>query len=453
MIMIIVLALPVAMGLVLLPLRRLRFLVVPLATAAALVTGVSLLTPAEIEPLVVMGRVLALSPRQQLSLAFCSFVLAVTMLFTHRIPQEPAAYSLALGALAVFIAATAARSMTLAALLLQLGMILSAMMLASAHPGAPMSGMRALVLFVLAGLFILLGSWALERAMMQPEQEGLGQIGQIALVLGLGLALGVAPLGSWLPSTFRSGNPLGTVVCSVLLSAAVLLRLDSIAQIISLDVHFINPAMLLVVAGLATGILANLGALLQRTMTGVLGYAAIADLGLVLIGLGLGQASVGLALLHFALRGIAIVVVSMAVGVLQLCFGNDDIGQLAGSFRLAPWAVIGVLVGGFSLVGLPPTAGLTTRLSLYKVLSGAFATWTVILMISSLAPAWSLVRFALAAISPHIPSGRQEPLWYRLLTLPLLLIILSIGLMPQLLNLLPQEWLQLLFGGVLGPGV
>ena len=447
-----VLLLPLVIALALVPLRRWRFVATPLATTGALVTGISLLTM-EMEPLLVMGRILELTSRQQAGLGYCSLLLAATLLMTYRLPQERLHYALAMLALTLLIAATAASSLTLGAILLQLGMLVSVMTLSSDEPGAAERGIRVVVLVVLAGMLLLFGSWALESSLAQPDQAGYPAMMRTTLVLGLIVALGVAPGTLYLGSAQAGASPLAIVVCNVLMPAAILFRAGELLGTGVSGGLLPTTVTLGLWIGAVTMIFGNLGALLQRNVGKMLGYVATADLGMVLIGLSLNsETSVALALVHFGIRGVALLLGGSSAGVLRQCYGRDDLSSLEGSYRLAPWAVVGTLAAGLCLAGFPPFSGFSTRLSLLRELAQNQWTWIPWLVVASLGGIVALVRFGLAVTAPQGSTGQREPLWYRVTALPLMVLLLIVAAAPHLVHLLPPAWLDALFGRLLFPG-
>jgi formate hydrogenlyase subunit 3/multisubunit Na+/H+ antiporter MnhD subunit len=103
----------------------------------------------------------------------------------------------------------------IAGLLLEMGAFAAIMLIPSRQEGAAMTGMRALMLLALGGAVILLSAWAIESRAVNPDAAFLGQLASLALVIGFGLAFGVAPFHAWLPPVFRYGSPL-LRYCSVL---------------------------------------------------------------------------------------------------------------------------------------------------------------------------------------------------------------------------------------------
>jgi len=446
-----VLLLPLVIAVALAPMRRWRFVVAPLATTAALVTGISLLTGA-VEPLIVIGRILELSGRQQVGWAYCSLLLAATLLTSYQLPQDRLHYTLALLGLSALIASTAAMSLSLGAILLLLGMLLCVMTLTSEAPGMADRGMRVLILVVVAGMLMLMGSWALERSLLLPDDPAYTGMARMTLTLGMLLALGVAPGTLYLGSAQEGATPLAIVLCNVLLPAAVLMRAG---EWVAADVNgqlLGTMTTLGVWLGAATVVLGSVGALLQRNVGKMLGYVSVADLGVVMLGLALDtETGIALALVHFGIRGVALLLGGNSAGVLRQSYGYDDMETLEGALRLAPWSVIGVLAAGLCLAGMPPWGGFVTRLSLLAELAEGNRWMVPALILSSVGGCAALVRFGLAATARKGETGQREPTWYRVVALVLAGALLLTSFAPYWVSLLPSTWQQVLFEWMLFP--
>ena len=437
---------PLMMALVVLPLRRFPLLTVPLSAAALLSMAALSLTFDPSKPLVILGRLLELSPQARMGVAISYVLLASAVLHTLRVPQGPLAHPLTLGAAGFFAGSIVVRNMAIAGLLLQAGIIMAAMLIPSGRSGSAATGIRTLVLLSLAGALFLLASWAEDRLAVHPEEAFLAPVVVVPLVLALGLGLGLVPFHVWLPPVHRQGHPSAAIVLGVFLHTAMFLRLYEMPGALAGPESQDTLSALFLLAGLATCIVGGLGALPQRSVSGSLAHAAIADMGVAIVALGIGTGeSSGAAMLHLAYRGIGLVLVSMALGIVRFSLGGDDVDHLRGGFRTAPLAVVGMTIGGLSLAGFPPTAGFLSRLSIWRTLAAQHPGWTAVAIACSLGPLWAFARCAIAALTPaRRPEARREPLFSALLMLPLGLALLALGVFPDLLARLPAEWLAVL---------
>lgn len=436
-------ALPLAMAIVVLALHQIRVVAAPLTAATLIALAVLSVSWSETRPLVLLGRSIGLTPGKAAGLALCSLLLAVLVLYGYRIPQGLMAYPVTLAAMGVLTAATLMRNTTIAGVLLGIGVIVAVLLVPSQRPGAAMTGMRVLTMVSLSAPMLLLASWAGERLMAGPGDLLVARIGGLAVAIGFGLSLGVVPFHVWLPPIFRHASPLAIAMLSVVANLAMLFYLSSMVQVTMWPDQQAFYAAILLAGGILTGIMGGIMAFPQRSVHCALAYAALADMGLVLIGLGVGTAvSMRAATLHVALRAVGVVAVSMAAGVLQHVLGGDDVEHLRGGLRRAPLSLAAMALGGASLAGLPLTAGFATRFVLYRALAIENTPWAVLVVLASAGPAWAFVRCLLAAIVSAPTTGeRGEPLMPSLLSLALSLSLLFLGIFPYALNWLPSDWL------------
>jgi len=436
-------ALPLAMAVVVLLLRQIRVLAIPLTAATLVAMAVLCVSFGGARPLVLLGRSIGLAPSEAAGLALCCVLLAVLVLYGYRMYQGPAACSLTLTAIGLLAAATFVRNTTIAAVLLEIGAIVSVLLIPSQRPGAAMTGMRTLTLVALSAPMLLLASWAAEYLTGSPGDLLVARIGGLAVAIGFGLTLGVVPFHVWLPPIFRHASPLATAMISVVVNLTVLMYLGSMLQVTMWPGQSEFYAAILLAGGILTAVAGGIVAFPQQSVHRALAYAALADTGLVLVGLGVGTAvSVRAATLHVALRAVGVVAVSMAAGVLQDSLDGDDIEHLQGGLRRAPRSVLAMAIGGASLAGLPLTAGFATRFVLYRALATESPVWAIAVIVASTGPAWAFTRCLLAALVSAPTSGqRREPLMPSLLSLALSLALLVLGISPYLLNGLPSDWL------------
>jgi len=443
-------ALPIGIAFAVLLTRHFRFLSSLLAAGAFTVLTASLLAQRNTDSWMLFGRAMSLPPLESAVLAFCFALLALTMLYTNWIPQGDLAYPVTLSVAALFIAATVFRNLALATLLLEGGIIASTMLVPSERPGAAMSGMRALVLLALSGPLLLVAAWAMEQYGSGTNDVQLSQITAIALALGTGIGLGMVPWYIWQPAIYQHGRVLAAIVLTVVLPAILLLHLGSMLQVSTWSGQQAFVQGLLLAGGFLTALVGSLMVAFQRSLGRAVGFAALADMGFVLMGLGMGTAeSSRAAFLHMIYRGVAVSAAMMGVGMLQQVLGGDTLDHLRGAFRRAPAAMLGLVVGGLSLAGMPMTAGFTTRLALYTPLMAAHPTWGMMLIASSLAPIWTVARFCLAAwVSTPAVEGR-EPVSPGVIIVLLSLVLLALGIWPNLLTTLAGNWLSATVGATL----
>jgi len=189
------------------------------------------------------------------------------------------------------------------------------------------------------------------------EREGIPSPLLLELV-GLGLVLAALtkcaqlPLHVWLPGAARGPVPavaLMQSVTSVVAGVYLLLRFSFLLELAP------QALSVLVVLGAATMLLASLAAATQLDLFRLLAYATSSQLGLVLIGIGLGAWSTAtfLLLTHAFVKAHLV----LALGLVVLTLGGErDLRRMGGLAYRMRWTQGMVALAGLSLVGVPPLA-------------------------------------------------------------------------------------------------
>ena len=426
--------------------RHMRAVAATLSALAALAIAFLAIYGIDTAPFVVLGRTLMLDTATRVHLAVPMMLLAIALVSSARLPDRDMAWPLTFAGLGLVILSLAIQNIVLGTLVLQSGLVVLAMLIPLRSGDPTPINLRALFILVLAGILLSAAAWLIENPAARPEAMP-DYIGPVGLIAGYGVILGVFPFFVWKLPIYRTESSIARTVFGVVLPHLLLVR------IIGLQVGEVAVAgdMLPIISlnvGIATFAIGCIGALAQRSVSGLLGYMAIAELGLILMSFGSGTpATRALGMTHLIQRGIAIVAMSIGVTVLRHSFASDRLADLRGAFRRAPLASLGILLAGFSLAGIPPLAGFVTRFALYRIIAIENLQWAVVLAVIGLAPALAMVRLAMTAfqVTP-VPSSRQEPIWPGAWVLVMGLVTLLWGLVPQALAHLPADWASLLYG-------
>ncbi|MDR7426230.1 MAG: NADH-quinone oxidoreductase subunit N [Armatimonadota bacterium] len=226
--------------------------------------------------------------------------------------------------------------------------------------------------FFLYGVALLYGAsgstalGALARAAAAGLTPLLG-IGVALFSIGLAFKAALVPFHTWAPDVYE-GAPLPVtaymaVVAKVGAFAAVLrafpLALPGLAG---------QWTLLLATLSVATMILGNLVALVQRSMKRLLAYSSIAHAGYLLIGVAAGGAEGAWAMVFYLVAYLFMTLGAFAVVLLLQRAGEeaDLIEEYAGLGGRAPWLAAAMAVFMVSLAGLPPTAGFIGKFYLFS---------------------------------------------------------------------------------------
>jgi formate hydrogenlyase subunit 3/multisubunit Na+/H+ antiporter MnhD subunit len=276
--------------------------------------------------------------------------------------------------------------------------------------------------------------------------------------LGFGLLLAVFPFGTWMPAVAADAPPIVaafvfTVGQAMALFLALVFLRDS-------PFSLSNQSVLsgIQLAGLLMAAIGGIMASAQRDFGRLFGYAAMSDLGYLLLALGTGGSqSSTLALLHMLSRSASITLLACALAILRHWATTDRYAGLQGVAKRLPVATMGLMLGGLAMAGFPFTAGFPTHWAVNRAVwnwvqpfsplaqesaagleaaPGQEWVWglaLIALVVSSLGIVIGLLRglSAMLGNSPRDDVARQ-PVLASLMVLGLVALTIVLGLYPQL---------------------
>jgi len=258
------------------------------------------------------------------------------------------------------------------------------------------------------------------------------------LMLAFAIKSALFPYCFWLPASYHlTSVSAGCIFAGILTKAGLyaLFRFNSLF----LPAHSSLISVLVILSSLTmlTGVF---GAMSEFNLRRILSFHIISQIGYMTLGLAMGGVMAISAALFFMIHNIfAKTNLFLVSGLLNRYTGHNDLRQMGGFFRLSPWMVWLFFIPAFSLAGLPPLSGFWGKYLLIKAafnqgfwLSAFIALLVGFFTLYSMVKIW---RYAYLQTSNY-PVRQMEPSLRFSLFLPLLflsLIILTIGLFPQLL--------------------
>ena len=451
--------LPLAMAPIVYFLRRWPMAASLSASVTALVmAGLCLRLPLD-APVYVLGRELVLDHPSRMVVVFILVTAAILFLctwFTSQSPslpfdhaqdrrqvhpehsrkaQDTAFIPFGLAILGLLSGAATMRLFLFAALLLEIAAIVAVFAIQGEQQGSTRAGLRYLAMTTLALPCFLVAAWLFELHARNPHNVALAEPAVTLLALGFAILLGVVPFQAWLPAVAVEAPPTVTAFLIGTVHPVLFLLLTSLFQRHPWLIADNQAFQILTVGGLSTALVGGLLALGHQDLGRLLAYAALNDLGCLLLGLGTasteGLTATALQLVN---RSLALILASVGLATLRRYAPSDAFADLGNVARRMPLASAGLLIGLLSLAGFPLTGGFASRWPIYRLVYQENQLYAIALILSGGAATLGCWRGLLALLGPEVhPTLEREPIPIAAVILILTLLCLALGLFPQLL--------------------
>jgi formate hydrogenlyase subunit 3/multisubunit Na+/H+ antiporter MnhD subunit len=341
---------------------------------------------------------------------------------------------LGLAILSLLVAATAVRPFLFAAVFIEIAVLLSVPMLLPLKQKPGRGILRYVIFQTLAVPFILFAGWLLSGVETSPGDVEMTIQSTAMLAMGFAFLLSIFPLYTWIPMLIEEAPPyLVGFLLWLLPQTTALFGMGFLDRYPFLR---LSPDLmgLLRGAGLLMVVSAGIWAAFQRHIGRLMGYAAIAETGFLLIALGLGTASgIELVFLQIIPRGIGLAVWAMSLSVIQSHVDSPRFTAVQGVMRIVPIATAGMVLANLSAAGFPLLAGFPVRIALLESLARQSLGLTIWLSIGLLGLMIGAVRTL--GVTVIAPAGtrwqiRENPIQVALVAIGILAIFV-LGLFPQ----------------------
>ncbi len=231
------------------------------------------------------------------------------------------------------------------------------------------------------------------------------------LTVGLGIKSALFPFHVWAPDAYSSGDSASNAILSSLVSKGYILLLMKIyARVFSWDLVLLSGVnrilMLFALLGMVVG---SLQAIMARDFLRMTACSSVAQIGYIYLGISLGAgAGYQAAVFHLIVHSLAKALLFLSGDALCRAAGGERrLDRLSGIARRTPAAGVLWTLGAFTLVGLPFTGGLVSKL----LLGGAAMAHSLPVRISALgtlalSTLLNVLYFLRAALIFWSPEGR-----------------------------------------------
>jgi multicomponent Na+:H+ antiporter subunit D len=238
------------------------------------------------------------------------------------------------------------------------------------------------------------------------------------ITVGLALKAAVFPLHAWLPNAYTYAPHAVTVflaACATKVSLYVLLRFDFVVFQPNLVGHDLQFGYFLMPLAVLAIIVASAIATFEQNLKRLLAYSSVAQIGYIMLGASLvSEAGLTASILHIFNHSLAKGTLFLVVAALALRNQALRLDGIAGVAKTMPWTMAAFVIGAFSLIGIPGTAGFISKW--YLILAVLDRGWlgvalVIVIVIGSLLAVvyvWRIVEAAWFKAPPAEGAATRE---------------------------------------------
>ncbi|MCD6371057.1 MAG: NADH:ubiquinone oxidoreductase [Thermoplasmata archaeon] len=301
----------------------------------------------------------------------------------------------------------------------------------------------------LFGVGILYGEYdALNMAMIAQRMKftDLDKIVMALFTVTLAMKAGAIPMHYWVPDGYGKA-PGGISAMLVTASQASLYGVFRVSfTVFGLSANTLTLGWFLIILGVLSMFVGVTMALIQHDIKRLMAYHAISQTGYMLLGVGVGLATLGTAAFNqyglAAMEGGIFHIINHAMykGLLFLTagaviyrVGTSDLNKMGGLAHGMKYTTIFFMIGALSIAGIPPFNGFASKLLIYESVYQFNPLLSIIAMIVSILTLASFVKvFHSAFMGPKIYDVKEVPKSMLIGMCILTFFIILFGLFPNI---------------------
>jgi len=208
------------------------------------------------------------------------------------------------------------------------------------------------------------------------------------MIIGLGIKAAVFPFHIWLPDAHSSAPSTSSAILSaIVIKVYILVFVKVLFRVFNVEIlnEMSISTILLILAGVGM-IMGSVFAIAQKDVKRMLGYSSVAQMGYILLGIGLlSFEGLRAAFFHILSHGLMKTALFLSVGEIIFYKKTRKVNDFDGLGFIMPVAMGVFSIAALGMIGLPLTSGFISKLNLgMAVLDKNQTIFLVILIISSL---------------------------------------------------------------------
>jgi hydrogenase-4 component F len=275
----------------------------------------------------------------------------------------------------------------------------------------------------------------------------------VFVLIGFGTKAGIFPMHAWLPDAHSEApSPVSALLSAVLLNCALLVVVR-FSIILSQGIGPEFPKTVLLAFGALSVIASSLFMYVQRDLKRLLAYSSVENIGLIILGFGIGG-PVGIlaALLQAINHSVTKALMFCTSGNVLMKYHTRDLGKIRGMLRAAPFTAVLLMVGALALVGTPPFSIFISKFSIFSAGLQSGYLWLMVVCLLFLAVVFAaFLRVISTSVFGELPEGVTKGEVKAAMLAPmviLVVLILGLGLyLPGPMNTLLNQATQIAMTG------
>jgi len=257
----------------------------------------------------------------------------------------------------------------------------------------------------------------------------------VLLFVGYGTKMGLAPMHTWKPDAYGEAPGLVGALLAGGLTNCAFLAILRFFQILSAAGEAGFARELMVAAGLFSVAVGAVFMVRQRDYKRLLAYSSVEQMGILVLGVGVGGNALFGSLLHLVNNGLTKGVLFLSAANIHRAFASKTVEGTTGAIRLVPISGVLFLLGFFAITGSPPFGPFVSELTIVTaavssgryLVVGLFLLLLVIVFIGMGATVLAVVQGRPAGGERSVPS-RPETLLTVAPAAAFLVLVLCLGL-------------------------
>ncbi len=304
-------------------------------------------------------------------------------------------------------------------------------------------------LMFLFAIGILYGEYdALNMAMIGSRMQftNLDKIAMALITVTMAMKAGAIPMHYWVPDGY--GKAPGAISAMlVTASQASLYGLFRMSfTVFGISANHVTLGWFIIILGVLSMFVGVTMALIQHDIKRLMAYHAISQTGYMLLGVGVGLATLGTAAFNqyglAAMEGGIFHIINHAMykgllfltaGAIIYRVGTSDLNKMGGLGHTMKYTSIFFIIGALSIAGIPPFNGFASKLMIYESVYQFQPVLSIIAMIVSILTLASFVKvFHSAFMGPKIHNVKEVPRSMLIGMAILTFFIILFGLFPNI---------------------